>query len=154
MRDKLSPGIDKAGTSAETLGDKAEQVSKSITDRIAAQKEQIKYVESCLKDLKKQYDNLAPGKAQLEMRAEIDACTKALQEDKNILSSLEAEHDKASVSTKRLSMQLREMQDAMARLRLEGKQNTKEYAEMADKAAVLADTIGDLRTQTNMPCRE
>lgn len=88
MRDKLSPGIDKAGKSAETLGDKAEQVSKSITDRIAAQKEQIKYVESCLKDLKKQYDNLAPGKAQLEMRAEIDACTKALQEDKNILSSL------------------------------------------------------------------
>ena len=77
MRDKLSPGIDKAGKSAETLGDKAEQVSKSITDRIAAQKEQIKYVESCLKDLKKQYDNLAPGKAQLEMRAEIDACTKA-----------------------------------------------------------------------------
>ena len=150
MRDKLSPGIDKAGKSAETLGDKAEQVSKSITDRIAAQKEQIKYVESCLKDLKKQYDNLAPGKAQLEMRAEIDACTKALQEDKNILSSLEAEHDKASVSTKRLSMQLREMQDAMARLRLEGKQNTKEYAEMADKAAVLADTIGDLRTQTNI----
>lgn len=99
MRDKLSPGIDKAGKSAETLGDKAEQVSKSITDRIAAQKEQIKYVESCLKDLKKQYDNLAPGKAQLEMRAEIDACTKALQEDKNILSSLEAEHDKASVSS-------------------------------------------------------
>ena len=33
MRDKLSPGIDKAGKSAETLGDKAEQVSKSITDR-------------------------------------------------------------------------------------------------------------------------
>jgi len=65
------------------------------------------------------------------MRAEIDACTKALQEDKNILSSLEAEHDKAAVSTKRLSMQLREMQDAMARLRLEGKQNTKEYVDMA-----------------------
>ena len=63
MRDKLSPGIDKAGKSAETLGDKAEQVSKSITDRIAAQKEQIKYVESCLKDLKKQYDNLAAGEA-------------------------------------------------------------------------------------------
>ena len=28
MRDKLSPGIDKAGKSAETLGDKAEQVPK------------------------------------------------------------------------------------------------------------------------------
>lgn len=150
MRDKLSPGVDKATKATESLGDKAERVSKSITDRIAAQKEQIQYVESCLKDLKKQYDNLAPGKGQIEMRAEIDACTKALQEDKNILASLEAEHDKTAASTKRLSMQLREMLDAMARMRLEGKQNTKEYEEMAAKAATLSDTIGDLRTQTNI----
>jgi hypothetical protein len=150
MQDSLTPGLEKAGQSAETLGKKAEQVSKDITDRITAQKEQIKYVESCLKDLKKQYDNLAPGKGQLEMKAEIDACTKALQEDKNILSSLEAEHDKASASTKRLSMQLREMQNAMALMRLEGKENTKEYADMAQKAATLSDTIGDLRAQTNI----
>lgn len=150
MRDKLSDGVDKATKSTGSLGDRAEQVSKNITDRIAEQKEQIKYVESCLKDLKKQYDNLAPGKAQLEMRAEIDACTKALQEDKNILVSLEAEHDKTAASSKRLSMQLREMQDTMARLRLEGKQNTKEYQDMAAKAATLSDTIGDLRTQTNI----
>ena len=150
MRDKLSDGVDKATKSTGSLGDRAEQVSKSITDRIAEQKEQIKYVESCLKDLKKQYDNLAPGKAQMEMRAEIDACTKALQEDKNILASLEAEHDKTAASSKRLSMQLREMQDTMARLRLEGKQNTKEYQDMAAKAATLSDTIGDLRTQTNI----
>ena len=150
MRDKLSDGVDKATKSTGSLGDRAEQVSKNITDRIAEQKEQIKYVESCLKDLKKQYDNLAPGKAQMEMRAEIDACTKALQEDKNILSSLEAEHDKTAASSKRLSMQLREMQDTMARLRLEGKQNTKEYQDMAAKAATLSDTIGDLRTQTNI----
>ena len=150
MRDKLSDGVDKATKSTGSLGDRAEQVSKNITDRIAEQKEQIKYVESCLKDLKKQYDNLAPGKAQMEMRAEIDACTKALQEDKNILVSLEAEHDKTAASSKRLSMQLREMQDTMARLRLEGKQNTKEYQDMAAKAATLSDTIGDLRTQTNI----
>lgn len=150
MRDKFSPGVDKATKATESLGDKAERVSKSITDRIAAQKEQIKYVESCLKNLKKQYDNLAPGKAQLEMRAEINACTKALQEDKNILASLEAEHDKTAASSKRLSMQLREMQDAMARMRMEGKQNTKEYQDMAAKAATLSDTIGDLRTQTNI----
>lgn len=150
MRDKLSPGVDKATKATESLGDKAERVSKSITERIAAQKEQIQYVESCLKDLKKQYDKLAPGKGQIELRAEIDACTKALQEDKNILASLESEHNKTAASTKRLSMQLREMLDAMARMRLEGKQNTKEYEEMAAKAATLSDTIGDLRTQTNI----
>lgn len=150
MRDKLSEGMNKAGKSAESLGSKAEQVSKSITERIAEQKEQIQYVESCLKTLEKQYAKLAPGKAQLEMRAEINACTKALEEDKNILSALDQEHTQTAASSKRLSMQLREMQDAMARLRLEGKQNTQEYQDMAAKAANLSDTIGDLRAQTNV----
>ena len=99
MRDKLTPGLDKAGQSAESLGDKAEKVAKSITDRIAAQKEQIQYVENCLKDLKKQYAALGPGKAQQEMRIEIEACTKALAEDKLILASLEEEHKKTATST-------------------------------------------------------
>lgn len=150
MRDKLTPGLDKAGQSAESLGDKAEKVAKSITDRIAAQKEQIQYVENCLKDLKKQYAALGPGKAQQEMRIEIEACTKALAEDKLILASLEEEHKKTATSTKRLSMELRELLDAMARMRLEGKQNTREYQDMAAKAATLSDTIGDLRAQTNI----
>lgn len=150
MRDKLTPSLDKAGQSAESMGDKAEKVANSITDRIVAQKEQIQYVENCLKDLKKQYDRLGPGKAQMEMRAEIEACTKALAEDKLILASVEDEHKKTATSTKRLSMELREMLDVMARMRLEGKQNTREYQEMASKAATLSDTIGDLRTQTNI----
>ncbi len=150
MRDKLTPGLDKAGQSAESLGDKAEQVAKSITDRIAAQKEQIKYVENCLRDLRKQYAALGPGRAQLEMRAEIEACTKALEEDRQILASLEEEHNKTTSSTKRLSMELRGLLDAMARMRLEGRQNSQEYQEMASKAATLSDTIGDLRAQTNI----
>lgn len=150
MRDKLTPGLEKAGQSAESLGDKAERVAKSITERIAEQKDLVKYAENCLKDLKKQYESMGPGKAQLEMKAEIEACTKALEEDRVALSYLEAEHSKTAGSTKRLSMELRQLLDGMARMRLEGKQNTREYEEMADKAAQLSDTIGDLRTQTNI----
>lgn len=150
MRDKLSPGLDKAGKTAETLGDRAEKVAESITSRITAQKEEIRRVENDLKSLKKQYDALAPGRAQMEMRAEIEACSKALEEDKLILASLEEEHRKNATSTKRLSMELRELLDSMARMRIEGKQNTREYEEMASKAALLSDTIGDLRTQTKI----
>lgn len=150
MRDKLTPGLDKAGKSAESLGDKAESVAKSITERIAAMKEQIKQSESDLKSLKKQFEKMAPGKAQLEMKAEIEACTKAIGEDKAILAQLEAQHKQSTASTKRLSMELRELLDSMARMRLEGKQNTAEYQQMAEKAAQLSDTIGDLRTQTNI----
>ena len=150
MRDKLSPGLDKAGQAAESLGERTENVAEGITARIAAQKEEIRRVENDLKSLRKQYDAMAPGRAQLEMRAEVEACSKALEEDRLILASLEEEHRKNATSTKRLSMELRELLDAMARMRLEGKQNTREYEEMASKAATLSDTIGDLRTQTNI----
>ncbi|MGL5919301.1 MAG: hypothetical protein ACRCZQ_02200, partial [Bacteroidales bacterium] len=150
MRDKLTEGLDKAGSSADSLGEKAEAASKLITSRIAEQKTVIKQVEKDLKSLEKQYAKMPPGSAQLTMQAEINACKKALDEERAALSGLETEHEKASVSTKRLSMQLREMQNAMAQLRLQGKENTKEYQEMADKAAVLSDTIGDLRNQTNI----
>jgi len=47
-------------------------------------------------------------------------------------------------------MQLREMQDAMAKMRLEGKETSPEYRKLAAEAANLSDTIGDLRTQTNI----
>ena len=149
-RDGVTPAVEAADSAVRVLGESAERVSKSLTDRIAAQKEQVAYVENSLKSLKKQYDSMSPGRAQLEMRAEIEACTRALEEDKAILSALESEQAGATGSTRRLSMELRQLQESMGRMRLEGRQGTEEYQEMAQRAAELADTIGDLRTQTNI----
>lgn len=150
MRDKLSGGLDAAGKSAEALGDRVERVSQSITERIVAQREQVRYVEQCLKDLRRQYDRLGPGKAQTEMRAEIEACTRALEEDKAVLNGLRSEHEKNSATARGLTMELRQLQGAMAKMRLEGRQNSQEYQTMAQRAALLQDTLGDLRTQTKI----
>lgn len=150
MRDKLSGGLDAAGKSAEALGDRVERVSQSITERIAAQREQVRYVEQCLKDLRRQYDRLGPGKAQTEMRTEIEACTRALEEDKAVLNGLRSEHEKNSATARGLTMELRQLQGAMAKMRLEGRQNSQEYQMMAQRAALLQDTLGDLRTQTKI----
>lgn len=150
MRDKLSGGLEAAGKSAEALGDRVERVSQSITERIAAQREQVRYVEQCLKDLRRQYDRLGPGKAQTEMRAEIEACTRALEEDKAVLNGLRSEHEKNSATARGLTMELRQLQGAMAKMRLEGRQNSQEYQTMAQRAALLQDTLGDLRTQTKI----
>lgn len=150
MRDKLSGGLDAVGKSAEALGDRVERVSQSITERIAAQREQVRYVEQCLKDLRRQYDRLGPGKAQTEMRAEIEACTRALEEDKAVLNGLRSEHEKNSATARGLTMELRQLQGAMAKMRLEGRQNSQEYQTMAQRAALLQDTLGDLCTQTKI----
>lgn len=150
MRDKLSDGLDKAGRSATSLGDKATQASDQVKAKITEQKAVIKQVEEDLKSLEKQYAKLAPGAAQAEMKAEIIACKKVLEEEKAALAGVEKEYEQTRASSKRLSSQLREMQDALAKMRLEGKQTTPEYQKLSAEAANLADTIGDLRTQTNI----
>lgn len=150
MRDKLTDGVDKAGKAVDTMGLTVDKVSKLIKERIKEQKSVVKGVEADLKALEKQYAKLAPGQAQADMKAEIDACKNALLEEKAALQEVSAEHEHTTGSAKKLSMQLREMQDAMARMRLEGKDNTQAYRDMAAQAANLSDTIGDLRAQTQV----
>lgn len=124
--------------------------SKSLTDKIREQKEVIGQIESDIKSLEKAYQGAAPGKAKVAALDELNAAKKALEEEKGVLAGLQAEQEKTRASSKRLSMQLRELQDSMARMRLEGKQDTEEYRKMAQQAALLSDTLADLNTQTKI----
>lgn len=124
--------------------------SKSLTDKIREQKEVIGQIESDIKSLEKAYQGAAPGKAKVAALDELNAAKKALEEEKGALVGLQAEQEKTRASSKRLSMQLRELQDSMARMRLEGKQDTEEYRKMAQQAALLSDTLADLNTQTKI----
>lgn len=123
---------------------------KTLAERIAESKDLVKYTTSCIKELEKAYKNAAPGNAQSAALAELNAAKKALEEEKLILASLTREQEENKESNKRLAMQLRELQNVMAKMRLEGKQDTEEYREMAEKAALLSDTIADLHTQTKI----
>lgn len=130
--------------------ERAAASGKSLTDRIREQKEVIGQIESDIKSLEKAYQGAAPGKAKVAALDELNAAKKALEEEKGALAGLQAEQEKTRASSKRLSMQLRELQDNMARLRLEGKQDTEEYRKMARQAALLSDTLADLNTQTKI----
>lgn len=123
---------------------------KSLTERIREQKEVIGQIESDIKSLEKAYQGAAPGKAKVAALNELNAAKRALEEEKGALAGLQAEQEKTRASSKRLSLQLRELQDNMARLRLEGKQDTEEYRKMARQAALLSDTLADLNTQTKI----
>ncbi len=123
---------------------------KTLAERIAESKDLVKYTTANIKELEKAYKNAAPGNAQGAALAELTAAKKALEEEKAILASLTREQEENRESNKRLAMQLRELQDVMAKMRLEGKQDTEEYREMAEKAALLSDTIADLHTQTKI----
>ena len=130
--------------------EQAAAANKSLTDKITEQKAVVKQVEADVRALQKAYEKTAPGNAQSTALAELNAAKKALEEDKAILAELTAEQEKNKESNKRLSRQLRELQNDMARMRLNGEQNTEEYRQMAEKAAQLSDTLGDLRAQTSI----
>lgn len=130
--------------------EQAAAANKSLTDKITEQKAVVKQVETDVCALQKAYEKAAPGNAQSAALAELNAAKKALEEDKAILAELTAEQEKNKESNKRLSRQLRELQNDMARMRLNGEQNTEEYRQMAEKAAQLSDTLGDLRAQTSI----
>lgn len=130
--------------------EQAAAANKSLTDKITEQKAVVKQVEADVRALQKAYEKAAPGNAQSTALAELNAAKKALEEDKVILAELTAEQEKNKESNKRLSRQLRELQNDMARMRLNGEQNTEEYRQMAEKAAQLSDTLGDLRAQTSI----
>ena len=130
--------------------ERAAASGKSLTERIREQKEVIGQIESDIKSLEKAYQGAAPGKAKVAALDELNAAKRALEEEKAALQGLQAEQEKVRESGKRLSLQLRELQDNMARLRLEGKQDTEEYRKMAQQAALLSDTLADLNTQTKI----
>lgn len=130
--------------------EQAAAANKSLTEKITEQKAVVKQVETDVRALQKAYEKAAPGNAQSAALAELNAAKKALEEDKAILAELTAEQEKNKESNKRLSHQLRELQNDMARMRLNGEQNTEEYRQMAEKAALLSDTLGDLRQQTRI----
>ena len=131
-------------------GEQAAAASKSLTEKITEQKSVIKQVEADVKALQKAYESAAPGKAQNEVAADLNAAKQALEEEKGILNSLTEAQERNKESNQRLSRQLRELQNDMAKMRLNGEQNTEEYRQMAQKAAQLSDTLGDLRAQTSI----
>lgn len=124
--------------------------SKSLTTRIAEQKEVVRQVEADVRTLQKAYEKAIPGSSQREALSELNAAKKALEEDRAILSALTDEQERNKESNRKLSMQLRKLQNTMTRMRLEGRKNSDEYRRLAEEAAALADTLADVKRQTSI----
>lgn len=143
--------IDKTKEAARetaNLSTAAERAAAAVAEQITAQKAVVSRVENDLKSLQKQYERMAPGKAQMEMEAELRACKVCLEEEKGALAALEAEHKKATTSIGKLTKEYRSLIQEMARMRLAGEEGSAQYQAMAKRAAELCDTLGDVRAQT------
>lgn len=143
--------IDKTKEAARetaNLSTAAERAAAAVAEQITAQKAVVSRVENDLKSLQKQYEKVAPGKAQNEIMLDIRACKVVLEEEKGALAALEAEHKKATTSVGKLTKEYRSLIQEMARMRLASEEGSAQYQAMAKRAAELCDTLGDVRAQT------
>lgn len=88
------------------------------------------------------------GKATKDLKLNINELIEELKDmPEEIIAQANVQTmDKAADSTKKLTTQLREMKDELARLEIAGKGNTKEFQDIAIQAAKLEDQIGDTST--------
>lgn len=130
------------------LTDAATKAPKAVKAAILEQKEVIKQIDSDIKSLEKSLSKVSAGPAKQQLTQEVNAAKRAMEEEKAALKGLDAELDNATEGSRRLTYQLRDMQDALAKMRIAGQQGTQEYRTMEIAAGKLADELNDVRRVT------
>ncbi len=148
LTDSVSPGLNKIEGAATSVGKTFARASNDIKARLKEQRDVVKHVENDLKGLEQKLKKAAPGGQWLNMSAEVEACNKVLNEEKAVLDGIEKEYLEAAQTGTRLTMVQRDMTDALAKMRLEGKQGTPEYEELTNELAELSSVLTNMRAET------
>lgn len=130
------------------LTDAATKAPKAVKAAILEQKEVIRQINKDITELEKSLSKVKPGPAKAELTQEVEAAKRALLEEKAALKGLDTELDSAAEGSRRLTYQLRDMQDALAKMRISGQQGTEQYRTMELAAAKLSDELNDVRRVT------
>ena len=123
------------------LTNAATAMPKQVKAAMMDQKAVIKGIEQDISSLEKQMNKVAPGRAKQEIISEAVAAKKALAEEKAALSDLERQMGTSTASNRRLTAQLREMTDQLAKMRGAGLENSEAYALLEGKASKLKESL-------------
>lgn len=143
MKQNVAEEGKKATDAVTGLDDAASRAATHVKAKIAEQKSIIKQIEADIASIQKLYDKAAPGKGKVEMRQELAAATRALEEEKNALIGLEASVDKTTQKHAMLRTEVTNAKDEVARLEMAGKRGTAEWDLATTKLARLNDQMRD-----------
>ncbi|MDY6122084.1 MAG: hypothetical protein SPI72_03285 [Porphyromonas sp.] len=149
IKDKLSAGTKEAGKSVKGLGEEAKQAALKIKTGIRDARDNINQMNKDIKSLERQIAKLPAGSRRAGLEADLLAARKALSEERVLLEDLQRSYDATKSSMQGLVSEQRQLVQALAQLRLEGKGNTEEYRALAQRAAEITDALGDVRQETN-----
>lgn len=142
MKDRLSPGLDKASGSVDSLLAKAKEASAAINAKIAEQRKVIDGVSGDLERMQRQLQGMKPGTAQRELAADVAACRKVLAEERGALAELEKQHRTAEQSVRSLE----EEYDSLKRSTGQAAEGQLSLAEkIAESKSLIKGTEADIK---------
>lgn len=145
IKDSVSAGVEKIGANAEVLGGKAKKVSAEYSKALSAQRKQIEDLKIVVADLEKQLSKAPKSDFVGELSTQVSSANTEIQQLNAHLDKSEKEFAENEQKVGKLTRELNNMLNKLTIMRTEGKQNTKEYRELAQAAAELHDNLGDVR---------
>lgn len=142
-RNKTKEGLNEIIRDTSKVGKTVEQVTADFKEKMKEQSEAVKQVEKDIAALEKQLEKAAPGKAKLELTAELNAAKKVLAEEKGELALLEKQVEQSAQKHIMLRTEIRNLKEQMATMT----EGTQEYATAMQRLGDLQDRMGDINTQ-------
>lgn len=143
MRDSTKEGMRSVEQGVGNVGKTVEQVTAEFKARMQEQSAVVKQVEADIKALEKQLEKTSPGKAKMELTADLNAAKQVLAEEKGELDALGKKVDETAQKHVSLRTQIAQMKQAMS-LMTEG---TDEYRVAMERLGNLQDQFGDITQQ-------
>lgn len=154
---QLKRGLEEAkkriqGFSDATVeGEKAiESMFDATTENLNIQKQVVKELETQYAKLQKEIGKVAPGRPQQEMIIQANQVKQELDGEREALTQLEATINKNSQAQAKLTTQLRNIVQELARMEQAGLRGSEAYTRLQQEAGHLTDALGDARQQAKI----
>ena len=105
----------------------------NIRESISAQKSAIRELEKAYKEMAAKRDSAPTTRTKEVYSAKVNELSRELAAERQALAGMEAAQETYKASTVTVTRQVEMLRNAMARMRLEGKQNTAEYDQLRAK---------------------
>lgn len=142
-RNKTKEGLAEINKDLDKTGRTVEEVAANFKARMKEQADAVKQVEKDIASLEKQLGKVAPGKAKMELTAELNAAKKVLAEEKGELALLEKQVKQSAQKHIMLRTEIRNLKEQMAGMT----EGTAEYAAAMERLGRMQDRMGDINTQ-------
>lgn len=151
---QLNQAIDEATKKIQGFADTAESSGQKLDDMFDLTEENINIQKKVINDLENEYANLKieinklkPGSAQDELIRQAKDLELEIDAEKVALKGLQQTVEETGVKTQSLRQRKRELIQELANMEMAGQRDTQKYREMRDELAVLTDQMADTTAQ-------